>query len=52
MMLFFASANLLKIFGDTDIVGQVLTTGLGVFSLITWTIMLGKHMELKYGREA
>jgi len=51
MTLFFASANLLKIFGDTDIVGQVLTTGLGVFSLITWTIMLGKHMELKRLRE-
>ncbi|HTJ79316.1 MAG TPA: MotA/TolQ/ExbB proton channel family protein [Rariglobus sp.] len=51
MTLFFASANLFKIFGDTDIVGQVLTTGLGVFSLITWTIMLGKHMELKRLRE-
>ena len=51
MTLFFASANLLKIFGDTDIVGQVLTAGLGVFSLITWTIMLGKHMELKRLRD-
>jgi len=51
MTLFFASANLLKIFGDTDIVGQVLTAGLAVFSLITWTIMLGKHMELKRLRE-
>lgn len=48
---FFASANLIKIFGDTDILGQVLTTGLGVFSLITWTVMLGKHMELKRLRE-
>jgi len=51
MTLFFASANLLKIFSDTDIVGQVLTAGLAVFSLITWTIMLGKHMELKRLRD-
>ncbi|MBW8782565.1 MAG: MotA/TolQ/ExbB proton channel family protein [Verrucomicrobia bacterium] len=51
MTLLFASANLFKIFGDTDIVGQVLTTGLGVFSLITWTIMIGKHFELKRLRE-
>ncbi len=51
MTLLFASANLLQIFGDTDIVGQVLTTGLGVFSLITWTIMLGKYFELKRLRE-
>lgn len=47
MTLFLASANLVKIFGDTDIFGQILTTGLGVFSLVTWTIMLGKYMELK-----
>lgn len=47
MTLFFASANLVKIFGDTDIFGQILTTGLGIFSLVTWTIMLGKYMELK-----
>ena len=51
MTLLFASANLLKIFGDTDIVGQVLTTGLGIFSLITWTIMLGKHFELQRLRD-
>jgi len=51
MTLFFATANLFKIFSDTDVVGQVLTAGLAVFSLITWTIMLGKHMELKRLRE-
>ncbi len=51
MILLFATANLFKIFGDTDIVGQVLTAGLGVFSLITWTVMLGKHMELQRLRE-
>ena len=48
---FLASANLFKIFSDTDIVGQVLTAGLGIFSLITWTIMLGKHFELRRLRE-
>ena len=47
MTLFLASANLLKIFGDTDIFGQVLTIGLGVFSLIAWTVMFGKYNELK-----
>ena len=51
MTLLFATANLMEIFGNTDIVGQVLTTGLGVFSLITWTIMLGKHFELKRLRD-
>lgn len=51
MILLFATANLFKIYGDTDIVGQVLTAGLGVFSLITWTVMLGKHMELQRLRE-
>ncbi len=51
MTLFLASANLFKIFSDTDVVGQVLTAGLGIFSLITWTIMLGKHFELRRLRE-
>jgi biopolymer transport protein TolQ len=43
----FASANLLKIFGDTDIFGQILTVGLGIFSLVAWTVMFGKYNELK-----
>ena len=51
MTLFFASANLLKIFGDTDIFGQVLTVGLGVFSLVAWTVMFGKYNELKRLRD-
>jgi len=51
MTLFLASANLLKIFGDTDIFGQVLTIGLGVFSLIAWTVMFGKYNELKRLRD-
>lgn len=51
MTLFLASANLLKIFGDTDIFGQVLTVGLGIFSLIAWTVMFGKYNELKRLRD-
>jgi biopolymer transport protein TolQ len=42
-----ATANVIQIFIRADIVGQVITTGLAVFSLIAWTIMLGKHYELK-----
>jgi biopolymer transport protein TolQ len=51
MMLIFASANLLKIFGDTDIFGQILTVGLGMFSLVAWTVMFGKYNELKRLRD-
>lgn len=51
MTLLFASANLLKIFGDTDIFGQVLTVGLGIFSLVAWTVMFGKYNELKRLRD-
>lgn len=51
MTLFLASANLFKIFGDTDLFGQILTIGLGVFSLIAWTVMFGKYNELKRLRE-
>ena len=51
MTLFLASANLFKIFGDTDIFGQILTVGLGIFSLVAWTVMFGKYNELKRLRE-
>lgn len=51
MTLIFASANLLKIFSDTDIFGQILTVGLGVFSLVAWTVMFGKYNELKRLRD-
>jgi biopolymer transport protein TolQ len=42
-----ATANILQIFADCDIVGQVITIGLALFSLVAWTIMIGKHFELK-----
>jgi biopolymer transport protein TolQ len=51
MTLFLASANLLQIFGQTDIFGQILTIGLGVFSLVAWTVMFGKYNELKRLRD-
>ena len=51
MTLFLASANLLQIFGQTDIFGQILTVGLGVFSLVAWTVMFGKYNELKRLRD-
>jgi biopolymer transport protein TolQ len=44
---FFATANIIQIFVQSDIVGQVITVGLTIFSLIAWTIMFGKHYELK-----
>jgi biopolymer transport protein TolQ len=42
-----ATANIIQIFADCDIVGQVITIGLALFSLVAWTIMIGKHFELK-----
>jgi biopolymer transport protein TolQ len=43
----FAAANVIELFLRADIVGQVITVGLAVFSLVAWTIMFGKHFELK-----
>lgn len=45
------AVNLLRIFGQTDLLGQIITGGLAIFSLIAWTIMFGKHAELKRLRE-
>jgi len=39
--------SVIQIFLTCDIVGQIIIGGLAVFSLIAWTIMLGKHFELK-----
>ena len=35
----------------TDFVGQIITTGLAVGSLIAWTVMFGKYFELKRLRQ-
>lgn len=42
-----ATVNIIQVFLQCDVVGQVITVGLAVFSLIAWTIMFGKHFELK-----
>lgn len=42
-----ATTNLLEIFSRCDAIDQVIVVGLGIFSLIAWTIMFGKHSELK-----
>lgn len=42
-----ATANLVEIFERCDTVDKFIVGGLAVFSLIAWTIMFGKHSELK-----
>jgi biopolymer transport protein TolQ len=42
----FLAVNIVKVFLDCDIVGQAITVGLGVCSLIAWTVMFGKNAEL------
>lgn len=46
-----ATTNLIEVFIKCDPVGQVITVGLAVFSLVAWTVMFGKHFELKRLRE-
>jgi biopolymer transport protein TolQ len=41
-----AAANLIDVFEHCDIVGQVITSGLAVFSIIAWAVMFGKRHEL------
>ncbi len=41
------ATNVITIYLTSDTVGQVIVLGLAVFSLIAWTIMIGKHFELK-----
>jgi biopolymer transport protein TolQ len=40
------AANIIEIFERCGTVEKVLVIGLSVFSLVAWTIMLGKHREL------
>ncbi len=46
-----ATVNIIQVFLQCDIVDQIITVGLAVFSLIAWTIMFGKHFELKRLRQ-
>lgn len=42
-----ATTNILEVFERCDTVDKVIVTGLGIGSLIAWTIMFGKYFELK-----
>lgn len=42
-----ATASIIEIFGRSGTVDKVIVLGLAVFSLVAWTVMLGKHFELK-----
>jgi biopolymer transport protein TolQ len=42
-----ATVNIIQVFTTTDFVGQVITVGLGLFSIVAWTVMFGKFAELK-----
>lgn len=42
-----ATTNLIEVFIRCDGAGQVITVGLALASLVAWTIMFGKHFELK-----
>jgi biopolymer transport protein TolQ len=43
---FLATANLVDVFSNCDIVGQIITAGLGVISIIAWAVMIGKRNDL------
>ena len=42
-----ATTNIIDIFERCDTIDKVIVVGLGIFSLVAWTIMFGKHFELK-----
>ena len=52
MMLGFPLANVFTYFGQSNTAGQVIVLLLAVFSLIAWTLMIGKHIDLKGLRRA
>lgn len=42
-----ASANILEIFDRCGPIDKIIVIGLALFSLVAWTVMFGKHFELK-----
>lgn len=46
-----ALANILTYFGQSNLAGQAIVLCLMVFSLLAWTIMLGKYLDLKRMRD-
>jgi len=43
---FLAATNVIEIFEHCDIVGQVICSGLALFSIVAWAVMFGKRNEL------
>jgi biopolymer transport protein TolQ len=41
-----ASTNIIEVFEHCDPVGQVITGGLAIFSIVAWAVMFGKRNEL------
>jgi biopolymer transport protein TolQ len=44
---FFAATNIIEVFEHCDVVGQTITGGLAVFSVVAWAVMFGKRNELE-----
>lgn len=44
-------ATLIQAFTQSDLAGQSIVTILGLFSIVAWTVMIGKYRELKRMRE-
>lgn len=42
-----ATSNIIDVFDRCDTIDKIIVAGLGVFSLLAWTIMFGKYFELK-----
>ena len=42
-----ATTNIIEVFERCDTVDKVIVAGLAIFSLVAWTIMFGKHYDLK-----
>ena len=47
----FESLALLKAFSQSNLAGQAIVVLLLIFSLLAWTVMVGKHMELNKFKE-
>ena len=46
-----ATTNIIDVFLRCDPVGQIITGGLAIVSVFAWSVMFGKHFELKRLRE-
>ena len=46
-----ATTNIIEVYQRCDTVDKVIVAGLAIFSLVAWTIMFGKNLELKRMRQ-